>query len=463
MAVTSIWAVSKRLNNAINYVRNPEKTTDRPELSHEAILARKAVGDVIDYAANADKTDQRMYVTGINCSEKYALEDFMLTKKRWHKEGGRLAYHGYQAFREGEGEITAELAHEIGVKLAKEVWGNRFEVLVATHLNTGHYHNHFIVNSVSFSDGLKYIRSNSDYRYMKDVSDRLCREAGLHVLSSPSSRRGKSYDEWLAERDGKPTVRGMIREDIDRAIWLSRTEREFITTMKKWGYKFRFYEKDGKTELKHPGIKPFGAKSYFRFCNLGDGYDIEQIKKRIMLNTTVPTEMPVTATGPVRSIQDIHDDNNSLHGIYRRYCVRLYTYVCHPRKREFIPMALREDIIKLDHYIELMDLLYGNHINDKSSLIGLRESWQLQLTSLLAKRKMYYAQKERAIRMHNNNELKLTKAMIANTSKQIRELRKKIKLADEVVTDMSKVYTRLNVPDKNPEIINKNQKRRVMR
>jgi hypothetical protein len=76
---------------------------------------------------------------------------------------------------------------------------------------------------------------------------------------------------------------------------------------------------------------------------------------------------------------------------------------------------------------------------------------------------MYYAQKERAIRMHNNNELKLTKAMIANTSKQIRELRKKIKLADEVVTDMSKVYTRLNVPDKNPEIINKNQKRRVMR
>ena len=126
-------------------------------------------------------------------------------------------------------------------------------------------------------------------------------------------------------------------------------------------------------------------------------------------------------------------------------------------------MALREDIIKLAHYIEHIDLLYGDLINDKSSLIGLRESWQLQLTSLLAKRKMYYAQKERAIRMHNNNELKLTKVMIANTSKQIRELRKKIKLADEVVTDMSKVYTRLNVPDKNPEIINKNQKRRVMR
>ena len=125
MAVTSIWAVSKRLDNAINCVRNPEKTTDRPELSQEAILARKAVGDVIDYAANADKTDQRMYVTGINCSEKYALEDFMLTKKRWHKEGGRLAYHGYQAFRGGEGEITAELAHEIGVKLAKEVFARR--------------------------------------------------------------------------------------------------------------------------------------------------------------------------------------------------------------------------------------------------------------------------------------------------------------------------------------------------
>ena len=458
MAVTAIWAVSKRLDNAINYVSNPEKTTERPELSREAILARKAVGDVIEYAANADKTDQRMYVTGINCSEKYALEDFMLTKKRWHKEGGRLAYHGYQAFREGEGEITAELAHEIGVKLAKKVWGDRFEVLVATHLNTGHYHNHFIVNSVSFSDGLKYVRTNSDYRYMKDVSDRLCREAGLHVIDSPSSRRGKSYDEWLAERDGKPTVRGMIREDIDRAIWLSRSEKEFITTMKQWGYKFRFYEQDGKTELKHPGIKPFGAKSYFRFCNLGYGYELEQIKNRIVLNTTVPSEMPIAATGPVRNIPDIPDDKDTLQGIYRRYCIRLYTYVCHPKKRAFIPMALREDIIKLDRYIERLDLLYGNHINDTTSLLGLRECWQLQLTSLLAERKGYYAQKERAIRMHNNSEITLAKVKITDTSKQIRELRRKIKLADEVVIDTNKVCTRLNVPDKNPEIINKKRK-----
>ena len=126
-----------------------------------------------------------MYVTGINCTPETALEEFMNTKRYWGKTDGRLAYHGYQSFKEGEGEITAEMAHEIGVKLAQELWGDRFEVIVATHLNTGHYHNHLIVNSVSFMDGLKYRRTKADYRLMRIVNDRLCKEYNLHVIEDP--------------------------------------------------------------------------------------------------------------------------------------------------------------------------------------------------------------------------------------------------------------------------------------
>lgn len=151
MAVTSLWAVKSRMDTVLNYIENPEKTTQRPELFDDASSARQTICNVIDYASNEDKTDEMMYVTGVNCAPDTALEEFIEVKQRWHKEGGRLAYHGYQAFKEGPGEITAEEAHEIGVELAKELWGDRFQVVVATHLNTGHYHNHFVLNSVSFA------------------------------------------------------------------------------------------------------------------------------------------------------------------------------------------------------------------------------------------------------------------------------------------------------------------------
>ena len=287
MAVTSIWTVKSHVGTAINYIINPEKTTAKPELSPEAVAARQAVGDVIDYAVNPEKTEQMMYVTGINCNPDTALDEFMDTKWHWGKTGGRLAYHGYQSFLEGEGAITAEQAHEIGVKLAQEVWGDRFEVVVATHLNTDHYHNHFLINSVSFMDGYKYVRMKSDYEQMRKVSDRLCREYKLHVVENPSNSKGKSYNEWMAERDGKTSVRGTIREDIDYAIKLSRTEKQFAQVMKNLGYEFKFFKKDG-SYLEHPGIKPPGAKSYFRFRGLGPDYDYDSIRRRIIENTTVP-------------------------------------------------------------------------------------------------------------------------------------------------------------------------------
>ena len=273
MAVTSIWAVKSRVDKALNYVMNPEKTTEKPELSQEAIEARKAVGDVIDYAVNPEKTEQMMYVTGINCNPDTALEEFMNTKWHWGKTGGRLAYHGYQSFLEGEGAITAETAHEIGVKLAQEVWGDRFEVVVATHLNTGHYHNHFLINSVSFMDGYKYVRFNSDYDQMRAASDRLCKQYKLNVIDDPTNTKAKSYNEWIAERQGKTTVRGSIREDIDYAIRLSRSEKQFAATMKELGYEIK--------QGKYDSFRMNGQERFTRSKTLGDDYTREAIERRI--------------------------------------------------------------------------------------------------------------------------------------------------------------------------------------
>ena len=130
--------------------------------------------------------------------------------------------------------MTAETAHAIGVKLAEELWGERFEVVIATHCNTGHYHNHFVINSVSWADGYKFNNSKSDYAEMRKISDRLCREHAISVIDVPNGK-GKHYAQWSAEKNGKPTYRSMIRADIDRAIRASTTERDFIRIMQKMG------------------------------------------------------------------------------------------------------------------------------------------------------------------------------------------------------------------------------------
>ena len=139
MAVTSIWPITGNPDGVIEYAINPEKTSEE---SREETAALHAIDNVVEYTADNLKTEKRMYVSGVNCQIPHAKEQFMETKRRFGKMDGRTCYHGYQSFRAGE--VDADTAHRIGVALAKELWGDRFEVVVATHLNTDHYHNHFV-------------------------------------------------------------------------------------------------------------------------------------------------------------------------------------------------------------------------------------------------------------------------------------------------------------------------------
>ena len=248
MATTSIWSVKGWLGKVVIYVQNPDKTKNPeiaklPELSGMEEKETQGLSDVIAYAVNAEKTRQRgkagtseaekiddenekvmeQYVSGVNCAPTTARSEMMAVKKRYGKDEGIMAFHGYQSF--APGECTPAMAHEIGVKLAEELWGSRFQVIVATHLDKAHHlHNHFVVNSVSFADGLRYHRSNQDYRDMRDASDRLCREYGLSVIENPK-KKAKHYGEWRAEQEGRPTYLGMIKADVDEAIAKARTEK----------------------------------------------------------------------------------------------------------------------------------------------------------------------------------------------------------------------------------------------
>jgi len=180
MATTSLWHIEGRLKDLIDYVENPEKTKAKtPELQD--------LYNVFSYVRRPEATQEGEYVTALNCLKETALRQMILTKKRYGKTDGYIAWHGYQSFKPEE--VTPQLAHEIGVKLAKEMWGDRFEIIVTTHLDKEHIHCHFCFNSVSFRDGGKYNYSKAERKRMMEISDRLCREYGLSVIEKPRKAR----------------------------------------------------------------------------------------------------------------------------------------------------------------------------------------------------------------------------------------------------------------------------------
>ena len=176
MATTSLWHIEGRLKDLIAYVENPEKT-----VANNSSL--QPLWEVMSYVSRSEATEQGEYVSTINCLKEIALQQMILTKKQYDKENGYIAWHGYQSFKPDE--VTAKEAHEIGLQTAREMWGDRYQIIVTTHLDKDHLHNHFCFNSVSFIDGGKYDYSKAEQRKLRSVSDRICVEHGLSVIKNP--------------------------------------------------------------------------------------------------------------------------------------------------------------------------------------------------------------------------------------------------------------------------------------
>ena len=183
MATTGIWKIEKRLDNVLDYTTNVEKTKHNENNNYYDLH------NVIEYVESDYKTEEQLFVSGINCSPKTALEEMSITKEQYGKTDGILGFHAFQSF--AEGEVTPEQCHAIGVRLAEEMWGDRFEVVVSTHINTNHYHNHFVINSVSFKDGKRYYDKRETYAELRRLSDSLCEEYGLSVIQEKPCRNSK--------------------------------------------------------------------------------------------------------------------------------------------------------------------------------------------------------------------------------------------------------------------------------
>lgn len=266
MAYNKILSIKKQghLNAALDYVMNAEKTN--PEI-WEREVEKEPLDRLTRYAANKDKTEKLdvRYVSGINCFPETAAQKMMATKKKYGKTDKRLAYHIIQSF--APGEITPELAHEIGIKYA-EAWLGDYEVVIGTHLDRGHLHNHLVVNSVSCVDGRKFHMNKSEfYSKLYGISNDLCRKYGLSVIENIDSRH-MTYEEWI-KRYGKGgcTLREIIHADILECIAGAKTVGEFFVLMENMGYEV-------DTSGKYAKVRPIERERFFRLSILGFPDDV---------------------------------------------------------------------------------------------------------------------------------------------------------------------------------------------
>lgn len=431
MAVTSIWPVTSNLSKVIRYVENPEKTTEENRGEQAAL---HSIEGVVQYAADDLKTERREYVTCIGCDETRAAEQFMMTKRRLRKTNGRLCFHGYQSFKPGE--VDAQTAHEIGKELVKRMWGEDFEVIIATHCNTGCYHNHYVINSVSRVDGHHFHNSPEDYRRLREISDQICRERSLSVIENPRGH-GRNYVEYSAEKNGKPTYRGMVRADIDRAIAASVTQDEFFSFLERIGYELKLYKQDGDW-LEYPALKPPGAKGFFRFHKLGKGYNLEEIGKRIWKNLNGQEPFPEEEQSEVRSYRQenpppIYQRKKPyLYRLYLRYCYELHIIEKHPASAKRVSFFMREDLAKLDRLDAETRLLGKQQIATYEDMTSFCSGLQTQINELEAKRKELRKEVRKHQRQNDPIRAETVKGQISDISRQLRELRKEMVLCDDI-------------------------------
>lgn len=263
MAWTGIHAIRFDIGNSINYTMNEEKT---------------ALANAVDYAFNRDKTEKTIYESAIGCGKGTAYREMVDTKRHFDKEDGIQGFHLVQSF--APGEVTPDQCHTLGVELARRLLPEGFQVVISTHLNTGQLHNHLVWNSVNSITGKKYFIGEKDlYLTIRRVSDELCREHGLSVIDPKPGSRGKHYAEILAERNGEPTQRSVLREAIDRGIASDRvfSSQALLEYLEECGYKI-----DANPRHKYVKVLPPGAERYIRLGDkMGKGYSWEDIVQRI--------------------------------------------------------------------------------------------------------------------------------------------------------------------------------------
>ena len=268
MAVTKIKAIRGTLSKAIAYILNPEKT------------------------------DEKLLVSSYGCASETAAREFEWTRRIAEQKGMNpvriIARHVIQSFEIGE--VTPEIAHEIGKQFADEILGGKYEYVLTTHIDKDHVHNHLIFNAVDFVDYHAYKSYKRIYYDMREVSDRLCKENGLSVIP-PSQNKGMSYKEYTEAKRGT-SWKQKLKQTIDRLVITAKDYDDFLRLMQEAGYEI----KPGK----YISFRAEGQERFTRSKTIGENYTEERIKERIAGRTPRRSQRQTTPKG-ISLIGDIQE------------------------------------------------------------------------------------------------------------------------------------------------------------
>lgn len=429
MAVSKLWPVTSRLGQVIDYAANPVKTA----ASNYTEQQYQSLRDVLAYAKDEEKTEQEFFVEGINCNPQIARDEFVSVKQAFGKEDGIQAYHGYLSFKEQD--ITPEAAQQIGMEFAREVWGNRFQVVVTTHLNTKHLHCHFVINSVSFVDGKHLWGEEKAWFKFRLIADRICEKYGLYYNPNPNRSTQSSY-YYNQEKAGMPTRYQMAREAIDKAIAHSTNLAALKYALKEMGCELELSE-----SRKYWTIVLKGYKKPIRLKNLGEEYTNDAIKRRLMENQRVKIEpfhsemyRPRQYRLPTRG--DKLRKKGGLYGLYLYYCYRLgYLPKYKKQNTARLHYLLKEDLLKLDKISMEARLLGRENISTAGELFSYKGSVLKQIETLTDERTHLRKQLRRNM---SDDELSKVKGQVAEITDKLRTLRKEVTLCDGIA-ERSKV------------------------
>jgi len=437
MATTAIWKVSSRLDHVLDYVMNIEKTK-RENINKDVYYSLHTFKEYEDMNFI---TEEQSFVSGINCTPETAYEDMMLTKERFNKKDGILAFHSFQSFKENE--VSPEVAHEIGVKLAQEMWGDRFEVIVSTHTNTKITHNHFVINSVSFKDGKRYYDKRETYAELRHLSDSVCREYGISALEEKACKKSKiNYSNYLDKHIKRDNYYTLTKKDIDFAIGQAYNLPDFENILRKLNYDITY--RGNKISVRRKNYK---KNIRIERC-FGSDYSIDRIKERIVVEQA--TRIPFIEAMNLKNKPLIKNYNKKkakgIYALYLYYCY-LLGELPYRQPKKYLPASIRADVCKMETIGKEVILLDKYNLKTFEEFNKFKNEKSTLLKNQIDKRNHLWYKHKTTTSTEEKLEI-IREINIINTD--IKDLREEVKLCNGISDRINSIdsnideYERIN-------------------
>ncbi len=394
---------------------------------------------VINYGKNGDKTDNGILVSSVNCSVNTAYEEMALTKKFFHKEDKTLGYHIIQSFKGNE--VSARTANQIGKELAEELWGDKYQVIICTHINKENVHNHLILNSVSFIDGKKYHNSNSEIAFMKEASDNLCIKYRLSLVNTPRAEKERTFRQnhidYFNRRDEKMQK---IITDIDEAIKTARRYSEFKLTLKSKGY-----EKIKDTG-KYLSLKtPYYSRNVRIDRVFGERYSAQGIKERIYYKEKEKIPVANLNKKNYRKVYTGPKINKFLlktSSFYRLYVHYLYFFGKLPAKNQYKELTpeYNKQKRKNNMIFEEINFLARNSFKSIKEVVNYMDNLEKQLPELKGKRETLWRKHKTA----NENDKETILDEINALTDKIDTIQSRKKTCNRIIAEYKEIKEHYN-------------------